>query len=251
MKRSAALLILSAWLAGASAAGNPYDGLRAAAVRRCEAIDPSEYRSGLALNPEGYRSFYLRSACYQDAAVQFRDESLCRQVRERWSLLSSSWGYSGKRCRDRVAQDTAADRKALEEAKHRYRAGPVRLEDFRIERNGNGRDFDIIPSLSSGFANGYTLRFELVGAGPANGNVAVASSGFYLRGRENIRLYVTQAEIRKRFPGFELRRSYPVRGILVFEVGHGGQAGYWSEAFIEGSFPEAARSQSIVKNVSF
>ena len=244
-------MALAACASGAFAAGNPYAGQRAAAVRQCEAIDPSEYRSGLALNPEGYRSFYLRSACYQDAAVKFRDDRLCRHVRERWSLFSSSWGYSRGRCREQVAQGEAADRKALEEARARYRDGPVRLDDFRIERNGNGRDFDIVPSLSPGYAHGYTLRFELAGAGASGADVPVASSGFYLRGGENIRMFVTRSEIRKRFPGFEPGRPYAVRATLLLETGYGGQGGMWSEAFIERVFPEAARSQALLKEIAF
>jgi hypothetical protein len=251
VKRVATLMVLAAWLGGACAAGNPYVEQRAAALKQCEAIDPSEYRSGLALNPDGYRSFYLRSACYQDAAVRFREERLCRQVKERWALFSSGWGYSGKRCRSLVAQGIAGDQKVLEAARSRYREGPVRLQDFRIERNGNGRDFDIIPSLSPGYGHGYTLRFDLLGPGPGEGAVPVASSGFYLRGGENIRLFVTLAEIRKRFPAFDLRRPYQVRGALILDAGHGGQSGMWSDAFIERVFPVAARSQFLVKEVLF
>lgn len=250
LEHAATLIVLAACLAG-TAAANPYAEQRTAAVKRCEAIDPSAYRSGLALNPDGYRSFYLRSACYQDAAVKFRDDLLCRNVKERWSLVSSSWGYSGKRCRQLVEQGAAADRKTLEETGRRYREGPVRLHDFRIERNGNGRDFDIIPSLGPGYAHGYRLRFELVAAGAGKSDVPFASSGFYLRGGENIRMFVMLAEIRKRFPAFELRRPYQVRGTLILDAGHGGQSGMWSDAFIERVFPVAARSQFLVKEVSF
>lgn len=234
----------------ASAAGR-YADMRSAAVKRCDAIDPAEYQSGLLLNPDGYRSFYARSACLQNAAVMFRDESLCARVKQRRSLFSSSWGYSGKRCRQLVAEGAAADRKALEETRSRYREGAVSLREFRLERNGNGRDFDIIPSFDPGYAHGYTLRFELVGAGAAAESVLVASSGFYLRGDESIRMFVTQAEIRKRFPRFELARPYRVRATLVLDVGYGGQSGMWSDAFIERVFPVAERSKSLVREVTF
>src|SRR4029453_8074325 len=94
-----------------------YDELRSAAVKQCQAIDPAEYQSGLFFNPDGYRSYYVRSECFQRTAVQFRDEVLCAEVRQRVSLLSSSWGYSRTRCRELVAQGVAADRKTLEEIK--------------------------------------------------------------------------------------------------------------------------------------
>ena len=69
---------------------NNDDELKSAALKRCESIDPAAYQSGLAFNPEGYRSFYLRSECLQQVAIEFRDEALCSQVIERRSMLSSS-----------------------------------------------------------------------------------------------------------------------------------------------------------------
>jgi len=245
------MAVLAGWLIDPAAAANRYVELRSAAVKRCEAIDPSEYQSGLALNPDGYKSLYKRSACFQEAAVTYRDESLCAHVKERWSLFWSSWGYSGKRCRQLVAEGVAADRKALDEERSSYRKGAVSLRDFRVERNGNGRDFDIIPSFDPGYAHGYMLRFELVGAGPAKESVPIAASGFHLRGNENIRVFVTQADIRKRFPGFETGRSYRVRATLILDIGFGGQSGMRSDAFIESAFPVAERSQSLVKEAGF
>ena len=132
-----------------------YTELRRAALKQCQAIDPADYQSGLFFNPDGYRSYYVRSECFQKTAVQFRDEALCAEVRQRVSLLSSSWGYSRTRCRELVAQGVAADRKTLEEIKRLYIKGAVTLRDFRVERNGNGRDFDIIPSFAGDYAHGY------------------------------------------------------------------------------------------------
>ena len=111
-----------------------YDELRSAAVTKCQAIDPAEYQSGLFFNPDGYRSYYVRSECFQRTAVQFRDEALCTEVRQRFSLLSSSWGYSRARCRELVGQGVATDRTTLEEIKRLYIKGAVTLRDFRIEK---------------------------------------------------------------------------------------------------------------------
>ena len=87
-----------------------YNDLRAAALARCDAIDPSASQSGLAFNPDGFRSYYVRSECLQTAAVQFRDEGLCDRVRQRQALLWSSWGYSPMHCRDLVQQGVHAQR---------------------------------------------------------------------------------------------------------------------------------------------
>lgn len=84
---SLAIVVLAGWLAGPAGAANRYAEFRSAAVKCREAIDRSEHQTGLAFNSEGYRSFYVRSVCFQDAAVTYRDESLCAQVRERWSLF--------------------------------------------------------------------------------------------------------------------------------------------------------------------
>ncbi|HKY21918.1 MAG TPA: hypothetical protein VJM31_11940 [Vicinamibacterales bacterium] len=222
-----------------------YGTARSAAVSTCEAIDRSEYQSGLYFNPEGYRSFYVRSACFQKAAVQFRDESLCTHVRQRRSLFASSWGYSASQCRKLVAEGVAKDRSELEEIKRLYSQSPVQLEAFRIERNGNGRDFDILPMFSGSYAHGYALTFEILDESSTGAPIPVHASGYYLDSRSDLRIYVTQAEIRQRFPGFALNRPYRVRATAVLDVGNGGQAGYWSEAFIERVFPIRERLRSI------
>lgn len=249
--RFLAVVALLGLLLGPDAAGaRGYVEQRSDAVKRCETVDPAEYRTGLMLNPDGYRSFYVRSACFQDAAVKFRDKSLCALVKRRWSLFSSSWGYSGSRCRTLVGEAVAEDRASLEAERGRYRQGAVKLRDFRIERNGNGRDFDIVPAFEPGWAHGYTLRFEIVEAA-ASGSVLLDSNGFHLSGNDNIRLFVRQADIRSRFPGFELGRPYRVRGTLTLSVATGRMGGTWSDAFVERVFPAAERSQALVRDVVF
>ena len=244
-------VVMTAGPRGAAAAGNLYVEQRAAAVKRCEAIDPREHQSGLLFNPDGYRSFYRRSACFQDAAVLFRDEALCKQVKERPSFFSSSWGYSGKRCRQLASEGMAADRKVLEELRSSYVKGAVRLRDFRIERNGNGRDFDIIPVFDPGYPHGYMLRFEIIDTEDRDGAVLLDYSGFHLGANNNIRIFVRQEDIRKRFVQFELDRIYRVRGTLTLSIGYGGQSGMRSDAFIERVFPVAERSRFVEKDVKF
>jgi len=228
-----------------------YHELRSAALKQCQAIDPAEYQSGLFFNPDGYRSYYVRSECFQKTAVQFRDEALCAEVRQRFSLWSSSWGYSRARCRDLVAQGVAADRKTLEENKRLYIKGAVTLRDFRVERNGNDRDFDIIPSFAGDYAHGYVLNFEVVAADPGKVAILLHSSGYYVDGNSNLRVFLRQDEMRKRFPDFALNHPYTVRATLILDVGNGGQSGYWSEAFIERVFPIRERSQSVTRESRF
>ena len=220
------------------------------AVKACDAIDRSESQSGLAFNPDGYRSFYVRSKCFQEAAVTYRDASLCAQVRRRWSLFSSSWGYTAARCRQLVADGVAKDRLELEALKLEYAAGGITLRDFRVERNGNGRDIDIIPSFTGTFAHGYTLTFEILpeAAGAA---ALLHTNGYYIDAESNLNLYVRQADVRQRLAGFALNRPYRVRATVTLGVGVGDQSGYRSPAFIERVFPTRDRSHSIVRQVTF
>lgn len=225
-----------------------YASDRSAAVSACAAIDAAAYQSGLLMNPDGYRSFYLRSECYQKVAVGFRDDALCAQVRQRRSLFSSSWGYSPAQCRKLVAEGLASDRAELEGVRRLYLASPIRLRDFRIVPNGNGRDFDIIPTFSGGYAHGHTVTFEILDAGAP---VLVHASGYYLDAGSNLRIYVRQSDIRARLASFSVGRPYQVRATVLLDIGTGGLAGRWSHAFIDRVFPVRERTQSLTLRTAF
>lgn len=254
--KASCLVIAGLALCGAPASAfpsaNDYDAQRAAAVRRCETVDESEYQTGLYFNPEGYRSYYARSLCYQNAAISFRDIDLCERVRQRRALFSSSWGYSRSNCRKLVGEGIGKDSAAIDGMKETYAQGHVQLAGFRIERDGNGRDIDIIPEFSGEGAHAYELRFELVRAEPAAAPVLLDASGFYLTGAaDSIRIYVRTADIRRRFPGFALNQRFTVRAALIYSVGAGSYQGSWSPAFIESRFPEAERTQTLIREIRF
>jgi len=251
MRVVVALTVAAAgWTLTLDASAADYRDARAAAVRSCEAIDPAAYQTGLLFNPDGYRSYYLRSECFQRVAVEFRDETLCSQVRRRRSLLFSSWGYSAQRCRELVGEGDAADRASLDADKRRYTADGIRLREFRIERNGNGRDFDIVPAFTGGFAHAYRLTFEIV-ARPYGAPVLLHSDGYYVDASSNLRILVRQADIRERLPDFTLGRPYQVRATLLFSVGTHGPSAWMSDEFIEQVFPLRERSQAVTREVVF
>jgi hypothetical protein len=246
-------LLLASTLAvlGMSSAAAPdYDELRAASVKMCDAIDPAASQSGLYFNPDGYRSYFVRSQCFQQVAVNFRDDTLCAQVKQRRSLLSSSWAYSASRCRTLVAEGIAADRRTLEDLKRQHLKGAIILRDFRIEQNGNGRDFDVIPAFAGENAAGYTLTFAIVPAGGA-APILVHSSGYYLDGRANLRIFVTGADLERRVPGFAPGRRYSVQATLLLALPTGTGDVRWSDAFIERVFPSRERSQTLTREIEF
>jgi hypothetical protein len=145
----------------------------------------------------------------------------------------------------------ASDRKTLEEIKWLYIKGAVTLRDFRVERNGNGRDFDIIPSFAGEYAHGYVLNFDLVPVDPGKVSMLLHSSGYYVDGNSNLRVFLREDEIRKHFPDFALNHPYTVRAMLILDLGNGGQSGYWSDSFIERVFPIRERSQSVTREIRF
>lgn len=254
--RSSSLVFAGLALCGSPASAAPvandYDAQRTAAMRKCEAVDAREYQTGLLFNPDGYRSYYARSLCFQDAAVTFRDLGLCDRVRQRRSLFSSSWGYSRDNCRKLVGQGIDKDRAAIDAMKEAYAQRHVRLAGFRIERDGNGRDIDIIPEFSGEGAHAYHLRFELVREVPGAAPVLLDESGFYLRGAgDDIRIYVRTADIRRRFPEFLPGQRSTVRAMLTYSIGTGSYRGRWSPAFIDSRFPESERTQILTREVSF
>jgi hypothetical protein len=243
---SACFLIL--FLPSTSSASD-YVARRAAAKQQCEAISPSESQSGLFFNPDGYRSYYVQSQCFQTTAEQYRDSSLCDRVRRRYSLFSSSWGISSTQCQKLVAKGIEADRTELEKEKQLYTSNPARLLKFRVERNGNGRDFDFIPEFSTGNPHGYRLVFEIVGAGRQP--IVVHSDGCYVDSESGLRIFVRQADVRARFPEFLLNHPYSVRGSVTYSVGMGGPSGYWSDEFLESIFPLRERTQSLTIESKF
>jgi hypothetical protein len=127
---------------------------------------------------------------FSETALKFRDPSLCANVRQRRSLFSSSWGYSKANCDQLVVENIAADRKLLEEKRNGYLNRAIQLRDFRIERNGNGRDFDIIPTFTGEAANSYNLRFDILLSLPAGETVLLHCYFCPNNNRMHLRIYV-------------------------------------------------------------
>lgn len=241
-------VVVLAWAPGFAA--DAYEIQRAEAVRVCSAVAAEDYQSGLWLNPDGYRSYYERSRCFQEAAVRFRDGGLCGQVRRRRALLSSSWGYSEANCRELVAEGIAADRSELVARRAAYQRAGVRLTALRIVRNGNGRDYDLLPEFSGNGGGGHRLTLQLQ---PPDGSpVLIHEDGYHVSGADSrLRIYLPASDIRARYPAFAGDVAYQLIATLEFSIGHGSQGGLWSSAFIEAEFPAAERRHSLTRRVVF
>jgi hypothetical protein len=233
----------------AAADGVDYDAARNAALNKCRAIKATDAQTGLLFNPDGYRSFFVRSACLQDMAVTFRDADICADVKERRSTFFSSWGYSPGRCRELVQAGQAADRRELMNLRQQYEADGITIADFQIVRNGNGRDYDIVPTFKGRFAHAYTLTFDL--AAPGGEIVRIYSTSTHVDASSRLRLYVPRTDLIARFPAFRADTSYPIRAVLSLDVGHGAPSGYWRPTFIEQLFPFVARSSTTNRTIRF
>ncbi|MDX1554726.1 MAG: hypothetical protein R3212_01735, partial [Xanthomonadales bacterium] len=185
---------------------------------------------------------------FQGLAVRMRDAGLCKEVRRRWSLFGSSWGYSREHCEKLTREGIDKDRAQLAALKAQYQNGPVRLTGFVVEKNGNGRDYDIIPRFSAGFAHGYHLEFRILHDGNAH---LLSESGFHLDGRNNIRMFEYRKDLAQRFPAFQPGSSYTVEATLTLSIGTGSTAGRWSPQFIETEFPGSMRTQTLTRQVRF
>jgi hypothetical protein len=241
--------LLGAVLLAQTPVSPTYEAARAAATARCDAIDRTAYQTGLAFNPDGYRSYYVRSECLQKAAIAFRDVALCDRVRQRRALLSSSWGYSPGNCHTLVRQAMEADRVELLELRRRHLAGAMVLRGVRVERNGNGRDFDVIPLFEGREGHGYTLTLEIVT--PGSRPVTIHRNGYYVDPRSALRIFLRQQDIRAGMPSFEPGRVYLVRAIAAYALPAGSDSRFMSDAFIESVFPASERTHTVTREVAF
>jgi hypothetical protein len=122
----------------------------------------------------------------------------------------------------------------------------------RIEREGNGRDIDLIAAFSGEGAHVYEPRFEILREAYAAPPVLIDASRFSPKGTiDNIRVYVRTADMRRRFPGFALNQTWPVCATLVYSAGTGTYQGQWSSAYIESRFPLKERTQTLTREIRF
>lgn len=79
------------------------------ALGECQAIPASDYTTGLLFNPPGKRTYYKRSHCLQELAIEWREPKLCDEVRERGSPFFDGDAYSETACRKGVAEKIKRD----------------------------------------------------------------------------------------------------------------------------------------------
>lgn len=129
--------------------------LKAADVERCRRIDPAEYSTALLFNPPGMTTLFKRSSCLQRIAVEYRDASLCAEVRERKSLFFDGSAISRASCEERVRERVRDDPKVVIADIHR-------LADVAYFRDGNGRDIDVRVGVSGSHRHRYELMVAMV-----------------------------------------------------------------------------------------
>ena len=235
------------WVSATGAEADQLAERYATAVNKCKTINPDEYRSGLAFNPDGYKSYYVRSKCFQHAAIDFRAPVLCSEVSQRLAFFSSTWGYSERNCRKLVKEKQAKDRIYIEEDKAKVANKFVRLNDFTVAVNSSGRVFILSPTFTSGHGHSYRLNITLIDPQDNTHSALIHSKGYHLDGKGKILIHLQSKEIRERFPKFTLNRPYTVEANLVLVTGSASM----NEKFINEVWPLEDRSQTITKNMTF
>lgn len=186
-RRAAVVAIVLLVGAGATATDR-FTDQKARRLARCMAIPAKEYSTGLIFNPSGYQTMYHRSRCLQDLAVDERDRAVCDEVRERKSLLFDGSGVSPAHCRDLVAARMAADRKNLEALD----TGAIqRIETIAIERDGNGRDFDLVVTTRGSLSAAYELR--VVARDESGSSIEIFSNDGNPAGPDSRRIFLLRA----------------------------------------------------------
>ena len=152
--RLAWALLLAAGASGVAAEDAPGHS-----VARCASIPADRYQTGLFFNPDGMQTYYDRSRCFDDLAVELRDASLCDRVLERHAWWLDGSQVSPGACRRRVADQEHRDIEAA-----RRLQPPQRLRQLVVERDNNGRDFSVRARTSGG--DGRSLRLTLAVVDP-------------------------------------------------------------------------------------
>ena len=110
-------LLLVGWLPQSGATGQECQENLARRVETCRAIPVDESVTGLLFNPRGYQHYYLRSYCLQNLALEFREISLCQEVKRRYSLLLDGSQISEQACLEKVGEKKAQDRQEFLKAR--------------------------------------------------------------------------------------------------------------------------------------
>lgn len=148
-----------------------------------------------------------------------------------------------------MAQAVEGHRKEIGRIRREYLTSSMVLRDVHVQRNGNGRDYDVTPSFEGTDGHGYMIVVEIV---PTGGRpIVVHSNGYYVDPRSALRLFIRQQDIRAVFPAFELGRRYQVRTTATFTLPAGGGSRFMSDAFLETAFPLRERVRTVTREIKF
>jgi len=211
------------------------------ALSNCEKTPAFKSRSGLFFNPQGYQAYWERSACYQKLAIKFRQSSYCKKVFQRYTIFSSSSGYSRQNCKQQVAEEREKDEAYLLSLKNKFARGPAILVDLDIIKNGNSKDYDVIPLFTSGYKSSYEMTFSLIDQHATRYDIDKTS---FVLGEEKpkIRWFIPRKIFDDAMPGFDDTDQYIVESWLTASVPVGRANVTWDPRWVESVWPRKERS---------
>lgn len=130
----------------------------------CAQMSPHSYASGLTDGawmalPGGGRTYYYRSACYQELARRTGNANWCAQVKERKTLFGDGSGVSPAQCERQVAQ-VQSDRAELQARAARHAAavqGAFAVSSVKASEQTQG-DWLLLVKLEGRLPGRYRLE---------------------------------------------------------------------------------------------
>jgi hypothetical protein len=121
--------------------------------------------------------------------------------------------------------------------------------DYDERRAASVKICDAIDPAAS--QSGLYFTFAIIPAPGGPAPLLLHSSGYYLDGHANLRIFVRGDDIERRVPGFAPGRRYSVQATLTLTVPTGSGDVRWTDAFIDRVFPARERSQSMTQEIEF
>lgn len=235
--------LLVAFLVGifpSPAAADEITEKKQAQIESCEAIPNSDASTWLIFNPSDMQTMNHRSRCFQSLAIAERDVSLCQRVVEKKSFFLDGSGISPERCRERVARRKAKDR---QEFMQKDFTELHRLTTLTFQRNGNGRDFDLIIETVGEMAGKYQLIVYLTFP---NGRQITVLDDKTSYGTNTSKRYLLlrAAELSQKLYDPDLQKNYPGLARLFWVRDEGNR-------FIYDRVPEEVVQSSIPIQINF
>jgi len=122
----------------------------------CKSIPKYKLQTNLYGSPPGLQTYYERSVCFYQLAINERKPEICDYVKEHKALFLDGSYYTKEYCQKSVKEQVQNDKN---DAKH-Y-SGRQNIDQAFFTLSGNGKEYEFIIKTSGDKARPYQLTLEL------------------------------------------------------------------------------------------